>query len=254
MRKFDKYPEIHIIDYHSFVWSYNKYTRIKMEGLSMIEITAAAQQKLLALWADKKDDSLGLFIGISGRNQHSFEYALRFPNKDEKIDGDAVLEVGDMPILVDRESIDNLKGSTIDFSSFGGGFRIENPNPLWVWSNPIEQAVQDILTNEVNPRIASHGGIITLLEVKDNVVYVEMGGGCVGCGLVDVTLKQGVEVAIKAAIPEIVSVIDRTDHASGTNPYFQESKGGGANHQPSKGGGANHQPSKGGDTPSSPFE
>lgn len=232
----------------------------------MIEITSAAQEKLLGLWEDKKQDTLGLFIGISGRNQRGFEYILRFPTKDEKIDYDKVSEIGDMPILFERENIDNLKGSTIDFTAMGGGFRIDNPNPLWSWSDPIAQAVQDVLTNEVNPRVASHGGMITLLEVKDNVAYIEMGGACVGCGLVDVTLKQGVEVSIKAAVPTITAVVDRTDHASGTNPYFQESKGGQApqhqpakggqepQHQPAKGGQEpQHQPGKGGDTPSSPF-
>jgi Fe/S biogenesis protein NfuA len=222
-------------------------------GAIMIEITTAAQQKLLDLWADKKQNSLGLLIGIGGRNPHSFEYILRFPDKDENVDYETATEIGDLPILVMRESIDNLKGATIDFTAIGGGFRIDNPNPLWNWSDPLAQAVQDVLTNEVNPRVASHGGMITLLEVKDNVAYIEMGGGCVGCGLVDVTLKQGVEVAIKAAIPEIVAIVDRTDHASGTNPYFQESKGGGAHHEPEKGGGAHHEPEKGGSPPSSPF-
>jgi Fe/S biogenesis protein NfuA len=219
----------------------------------MIEITTTARQKFLALWTDKKHHSLGLLIGISGRNQQGFEYVLRFLDKDEKLDYHTAFEIEDLPILIERESIDNIKGSTIDFTAIGGGFRIDNPNPVWVWSDPIAQSVQDILTKEVNPRLASHGGMIRLLEVKDHVAYIEMGGGCVGCGLVDVTLRQGVEVAIKAAVPEIRAIIDTTDHASGTNPYFQESKGGGSHHQPAKGEGSHHQPGKGGEAPRSPF-
>lgn len=208
----------------------------------MIKITDMAQKQLLQLWTDKKESSLGLHLAIANRSPRGFEYALRFPDKDEELDYEKAIEIDDMPVLIDRESIDSLKDSVIDFSTFGGGFSIDNPNPVWVWDDPVAQSVQDILTNQVNPRVASHGGMITLLEVKDNVVYIEMGGGCVGCGLVDVTLKQGVEVAIKAAIPEIKAVVDTTDHASGTNPYFQESKGGG-----------HHQPAKGGDAPNSPF-
>ena len=73
----------------------------------------------------------------------------------------------------------------------------------------------------VNPGVASHGGFVNLLEVKDNVAYIQLGGGCQGCAQVDVTLKQGIEVAIQRQVPEIVAVRDTTDHAAGTNPYLE---------------------------------
>ena len=213
----------------------------------MFEITVAAQEKLLELWVSRKDNSLGLHIGIRGRSADGFDYTTRFINKDENLDNyDRVVEIEDLPVLVDHESIDNIKGATIDFIASAGGFKIDNPNPVWVWTDPVEQAVQEVLTNQINPGIASHGGTVQLLEVKDNKAYIQLGGGCVGCGLVDVTLKQGIEVAIKQAVPQIEAVIDTTDHASGTNPYYQETKGGGPQHQPAKGGGPQHQPSKGG--------
>jgi Fe/S biogenesis protein NfuA len=208
----------------------------------MLEITDVARQKLLELWAEKKHTTIGLLIGIAGRGPNGFEYVLRFLTEDEESDHDLVTEIDDLPILVDRESADNLKGSTIDFLAMANGFNIDNPNPVWVWSDPLEQAVQNVLTNQINPSVASHGGRVQLLEVKDHVAYIELGGGCVGCGLVDVTLKQGIEVAIMAAVPEIKAIVDTTDHASGTNPYYQESKGG-----------PHHQPAKGGPAPSSPF-
>jgi Fe-S cluster biogenesis protein NfuA len=72
-----------------------------------------------------------------------------------------------------------------------------------------------------------HGGYITLLDVKDDVAYVALGGGCQGCGMANVTLKQGIEALIREAVPEIHQVVDTTDHAGGTNPYYQPSKGGG---------------------------
>ena len=69
-----------------------------------------------------------------------------------------------------------------------------------------------------------HGGHISLIDVKDDKAYIQFGGGCQGCGMVDVTLKQGVEVLIKEAVPEIKEILDITEHADGTNPYYQTSK------------------------------
>lgn len=202
----------------------------------MFEITAGAQQKLLEMWAGKKHSSLGILIGIAGRGPNGFEYVMRFIKEDEKLDYESATEIDDLHVYIDAESVDNLKGSTIDYIAAEGGFKIDNPNPVWVWSDPLSQAVQDVLTNQINPGVASHGGTVQLLEVKDNVAYIELGGGCVGCGMVDVTLKQGIEVAIMQAVPEIEAIVDRTDHAGGTNPYYQQSKGDGPHHQPAKGG------------------
>jgi len=87
----------------------------------------------------------------------------------------------------------------------------------------VEQQIQQVLDEEVNPMVASHGGVVSLLEVKDQNVYLEFGGGCQGCSMIDVTLKQGVEVMIKEQIPEITAIYDVTDHAGGENPYYQPS-------------------------------
>ena len=72
--------------------------------------------------------------------------------------------------------------------------------------------------------MAGHGGVIELLDYKDGVVYLRMGGGCQGCGMANVTLKQGIERMLREEIPEILQVVDTTDHAGGTNPYYQPSK------------------------------
>ena len=84
--------------------------------------------------------------------------------------------------------------------------------------------VQKLFEEEVNPAVASHGGFFTLRDIQDNTVYVELGGGCQGCGMANVTLKQGVEQRLREVLPEMVALIDQTDHASGSNPYFQEGK------------------------------
>ena len=87
-------------------------------------------------------------------------------------------------------------------------------------------AVRQVLDEQINPSVASHGGHIALVDVQDSRVFIRLEGGCQGCGLADVTLKQGVEVEIRRAVPSITAVLDVTDHAEGTNPYFQQGKGG----------------------------
>jgi Fe-S cluster biogenesis protein NfuA len=84
--------------------------------------------------------------------------------------------------------------------------------------------VQELFDKEVNPAVASHGGFFNLLDIQDNTVYVELGGGCQGCGMANVTLRQGVEARLREVLPEMAALVDQTDHASGTNPYYQASK------------------------------
>ncbi|MCH9021914.1 MAG: NifU family protein [Planctomycetes bacterium] len=88
----------------------------------------------------------------------------------------------------------------------------------------IQKQVQQVLDTEINPAVAAHGGHVSLLDVKANRIYLEFGGGCQGCGMVDVTLKHGVEKAIREKIPAIGQILDTTDHASGKNPYYSPSK------------------------------
>lgn len=88
----------------------------------------------------------------------------------------------------------------------------------------IKKKVQSILDGEINPAVAAHGGWVELIDVKKNEVFIRMGGGCQGCGMADVTLKQGVEKSIRAAVPQIGAIMDTTDHASGRNPYYAPSK------------------------------
>ncbi len=94
------------------------------------------------------------------------------------------------------------------------------------WNDPEVSAVHQLLEERINPSVAAHGGHIALIDVKDHAAYIRLEGGCQGCGMADVTLKQGVETMIKEAIPTITDVLDVTDHAGGDNPYFQPDKGG----------------------------
>ena len=89
----------------------------------------------------------------------------------------------------------------------------------------LRSRVEEILESEINPSVASHGGVVHLLDVRDNNLFIQMGGGCQGCGMASVTLKHGVESAIRQAIPEIGAILDVTDHAAGRNPYYAQSGG-----------------------------
>jgi len=91
-------------------------------------------------------------------------------------------------------------------------------------SDDLKTKVQELIDSSINPAVAGHGGFVELLDVKDNTVYLQMGGGCQGCGAADITLKAGIERLIKEEIPEIVEVLDATDHAAGSNPYYTPGK------------------------------
>ena len=91
-------------------------------------------------------------------------------------------------------------------------------------ADAIKKRVQSVLDQEINPAVAAHGGWVELIDVKRNEVFIRMGGGCQGCGMADVTLKQGVEKSIRQAIPEVGAIMDTTDHGSGRNPYYSPAK------------------------------
>ncbi|PYM77662.1 MAG: hypothetical protein DME03_03710 [Candidatus Rokuibacteriota bacterium] len=91
-------------------------------------------------------------------------------------------------------------------------------------SEELKTRVQELIDTMINPAVAGHGGFVELIDVTDNRVYLQMGGGCQGCGAADVTLKSGIERLIKEEIPEVAEVLDTTDHASGQNPYYTPGK------------------------------
>jgi Fe/S biogenesis protein NfuA len=89
----------------------------------------------------------------------------------------------------------------------------------------VRDRVQELLDTAINPAVAGHGGYIELLDVKESTVYLRMSGGCQGCGAADITLKSGIERMIFEEVPEVTEVLDVTDHAAGSNPYYAPSKG-----------------------------
>ena len=88
----------------------------------------------------------------------------------------------------------------------------------------LKTKVQELIDTMINPAVAGHGGFVELIDVQDNRVYLQMGGGCQGCGAADVTLKAGIERLIRDEIPEVEEVLDTTDHGAGSNPYYSPGK------------------------------
>lgn len=191
-----------------------------------IELTEEAQEKFTEFLAaereEKEKEQLAVRLAIGGSGPQGFQYQLDIIDPEEE-PGDYVeaTETG-IPLLVEAESAPRLNGVKIDFVKRGlrSGFHFENPNSRW--DDPVARRVQELLDTEINPGVASHGGWVELLDVKDATAYIRLGGGCQGCGMADVTLKQGIEVSILDRVPEVTRVLDTTDHAAGENPYYQD--------------------------------
>ena len=187
----------------------------------MLSISPKAREMLdqFAEQADESNEML-LRVEIVGRGPNGFQYDLQFVSSDDRKDNDVELELEEMRVLVAARSVQYLEGATIDYKEtlMGGGFSFDNPNPLWV--DELAKAVAEIIASEVNPVVASHGGHVDLIGVDSGKAIIAFGGGCQGCGMVDVTLKQGVEVMIKDSVPGISEVVDATDHTAGTNPFY----------------------------------
>lgn len=192
----------------------------------MITITDTAKGKILELLTAEKKEGVALRFGVKGRGAGGFQYRLAFAGPADRAADDMVVDLGAFQVWIDPKSAPSLQGVTIDYVERPGesGFQIDNPNPLW--SDALSMSVQRLFDEEINPAVAMHGGFVTLLDVQDGVVYVQLGGGCQGCGMADVTLKQGIEARLREVVPEIREVVDTTDHAGGSNPYYQPAKGG----------------------------
>ena len=193
----------------------------RMEGEPMLTITDLAKEKLAGFAAQADGaDTLVLRVAIVGRGANGFQYDLQLISQKDAPEDDVVCEVDGVVVSIAAKSAVHMDGATLDFkeSLMGGGFHFDNPNPLW--ADPTEQAVAEVIESKVNPAVASHGGTVSLVGVDDGQAVISFGGGCQGCGMADVTLKQGIEVMIMDEVEGITGVVDITDHAAGTNPFY----------------------------------
>ena len=198
----------------------------------VLTVTAPARDKILELRAQEDDpDTLGLRIEVTGVQGVEYTYDLTFDPVAEADEGagDLIEAQGDLPVIIPGESVDSLRGATLDLPTTDGqqGLVLRNPNrpdPLsgmhMELTGSVEEKVRQLLDGQINPSLAMHGGFAALERVEGDTVYVTMGGGCQGCAVSAMTLREGIARSIKEAIPEVSEVLDTTDHALGENPYY----------------------------------
>ena len=205
----------------SFIDSYDSL--IGGVDASFIDISRKAQDHIKKFINASSEKIQGVSIIIETKTERKANYSIQFIELSDTPAENISIDFENIPVLVSKEVIPYLEGTEVDLNDNG---ELEAFNPsmsITEISGSVEEQIQHVLDEEVNPMVASHGGVVSLLEVKDHNAYLEFGGGCQGCGMIDVTLKQGVEVMIKAQIPDIEAIYDVTDHAGGTNPYYQPS-------------------------------
>lgn len=196
-------------------------------------MTDEALETVVGLRSEEEDAAgLALWLEVSGTSGSEYAYDLYFQAVADAGPDDVVEHFDGLPVVVPEGSAARLRGALLDVRD--GEMVLVNPNrpeappsaapPDADLSTPVAQAVLAVLDNDVNPAIAAHGGMAQLVAVEDGTAYLRLAGGCQGCGMASVTLTQGIQVAIQDAVPEIHSVVDVTDHASGTNPYFESAK------------------------------
>ena len=192
-------------------------------GVSYSESAAAKIREVMAAQGDRV---AGVRITVAGRGPEGLAHGFALVLHEALPDGDASIDVDGILTFLEARNVQYLNGVSVDFeaneSGVGGRFTFENPNP--VWRDELSMRIQDLFDNAINPQIAAHGGMVNLIEVVGDIAYVELGGGCQGCNMANVTLKQGIEAAVLEYVPEIAEVRDTTDHASGENPYYKPSK------------------------------
>jgi Fe/S biogenesis protein NfuA len=193
----------------------------------MINVTELAKKKVLEVADSTGRHGDGLRVAVRHGGTLRVAYALDFVPKGQGAPDDVIVDAGEFKIHIDPASVPFLKDATLDYVDglTESGFKVDAPNAAPSKpSGPVADAIQKVIEDKINPAIAAHGGWVALVGVNDSTAFLELGGGCQGCGMVNVTLKQGIEVMIKEAVPQITQVLDTTDHAGGKNPYYQPSK------------------------------
>ena len=200
------------------------------DGL-VLSVTDAALEKVLEI-RDGEDDAAdtALRVMIVGTRGVEFDYDLSLESISEAPEDSLVYTVSDLSIIIPADSIEDMRGSTLDIPSnpMQGGLVIRNPNRPPVLApedidltGTLPEKVQQLLDLSINPALAAHGGFASLVKVEnDTEVHVLMGGGCQGCSMSAMTLTEGIKTAIVDAIPEVTEVIDATDHSAGENPFY----------------------------------
>jgi Fe/S biogenesis protein NfuA len=192
----------------------------------MLNITDTAKDYLVELLAKQNTAGMSVRVFITQPGTPYAETCLAYCRPDEVNENDEVMDVDDLRVYLDKQSVLYMEDAKIDYAKdkMGGQLTIKAPNakmPKVTSDSPLNDQITYILYNEVNPGLASHGGEVKLVEVTDDMIAIlEFGGGCQGCSAVDVTLKEGIEKTLLAKLPQLSAVKDVTDHTQGENAYM----------------------------------
>ena len=189
----------------------------------MLKFTDRAREMVQSFLDQSGGELTQLRIAMHG-SAASPEYDLTLVAEGERRDSEQLMDLDGLNVLIEADQAESLEGATVDFVERvdESGFEVKRALQRRIAEpeGPIAERVREVLDDQVNPAIASHGGAITLVDVKESEIYLEMTGGCQGCAMSRLTLRQGVERMLRQAIPELTGVHDITDHSSGENPYF----------------------------------
>ena len=185
----------------------------------IIKITKSAEEYLSQLIHDKNETDLSIRIFIADPGTPKAETCLAYCKPDEAMPDDMILNLDLITVNLEKRSIPFLKDAEVNFDNdtFGGQLTIKAPNarlPNISADSPVEDRINYVIYNEINPMLESHGGEVSLVEFNNkNEAVLQFGGGCQGCGMVDITLKDGIEKTLIEQIPEVKAVKDLTDHS-----------------------------------------
>ena len=190
-----------------------------------VNITESAQDYLAGLLEKQNCEGIGIRMFVSDPGTPKAETCIAYSRSGEHNEDDIIVEYSKFNGYYEQRSIPFLDDAVVDFSEdkFGGQLTIRAPNsrlPNINDDSPIEDKVNYLLYNEINPSLASHGGVVSLSEIDDGFAVLEFGGGCQGCSAVDLTLREGVEKTLMSKIPELNGVRDVTDHTDTSNAYM----------------------------------
>ena len=192
----------------------------------MIDISESAQTYFRHLLQSQGGDAVGIRVSAMHAGTPKADARLEFCESGDLLGDEWSLECEGFTLYVDAPSVRYLDGAQMDYVTQATGGQLTIRAPRIKGDVPgsdasIVERVQYLIDSEINPMLASHKGQVSLVEVTaDGVVMLQFGGGCHGCGMVDVTLKQGIEKTLRERIPEIADVRDATDHATGAAPYI----------------------------------
>ncbi len=193
----------------------------------MVTITEPAQEYLAELLKKQDCEGIGIRVFILDPGTPKAETCISFCRPGEEKAEDERKAYDHFDAWIEKRSIPFLEDAVVDYAkdSMGGQLTIKAPNsrlPKIRDDSPLEDRINYVLYNEINPSLASHGGVVSLEEiVDDSIAVLKFGGGCQGCGMVDVTLKEGVEKTLVEQVPGLTGVRDVTDHSNRENAYFQ---------------------------------